>query len=473
MKISRRIVLRGIGGTVLALPFLEGLAPRGAKAGLETPPYAFFMRQANGVAQAANTGEIGEEPERFFPTALGALSAGTMSGRAVDELLDYAGQLLIVKNVNMVDYNFADGHARGAMQGLTAIGPQVEGAAGDSEAGGMSIDHRIGADLNEGGRESLYLYAGQNGWLGGACISHRGAGTRRAALPNPWEAYQTIVGGDTGGGTTTTVEVVERRRSVNDLVRAQLGRLKAHPRLSRADHARLDLHLAAVRDLEVALSCRMDMDAEMMLEGLAPGYNSTDGDEILETARLHMDVAALAIACGYTRSVALQIGNGNDGSTRYRHPMTGDQMENYHYISHRRTSHDSSGAIIPGSDLLHHYIDRQFAQTFKHMLDRLSAYEMPDGNSLLHHGVAVWYNDNSNGPPHGYRNIPYVLGGSAAGFFRQGQHIEVRPGNREANHHMMLNTIGTAVGVRNASGGDLDDFGDPSLPRGTLDELRA
>ncbi len=473
MKISRRVVLRGIGGTVLALPFLEGVAPRGVKAADETPTFAFFFRQANGCAQEESTSEIGAEPERFFPTALGPLTAATMTGRAVDELLDYASELLVVRSVNMKDYDFGDGHARGAMQGLTAHGPLVDGAAGDSEAGGMSIDHLMGTELNDGGRESLYLYSGQNGWLGGPCISHRGAGSRRAATYDPWESYQSMVGGDAGMTETAQMEIVERRRSVNDLVRAQLVRLQSSPRLSRNDHDRLQLHLDAVRDLEVALTCRMDADSEMMLEGLAPGFSSPDGDQILESARLHMDVAALAIACGYTRVATLQIGSGNDGETHYRHPMTGDMMENYHYISHRRLSHDSTGAIIPGSDLLHHYIDRQFAQTFKHMLDRLSAYTMPDGSSLLQHGVAVWYNDNSNGPPHGYQNVPYILAGSCGGFFKQGECIDVQPGDRSPSHNKMLNTLGTAVGLTNASGGDLDDFGDPTLPHGTLDALRA
>ena len=69
MKISRRVVLRGIGGAALSLPFLEGLVPRHARAGVEVAPYAVFFRQANGVAQEANSGEIGEEPERFFVPA--------------------------------------------------------------------------------------------------------------------------------------------------------------------------------------------------------------------------------------------------------------------------------------------------------------------------------------------------------------------------------------------------------------------
>lgn len=472
MKMSRRLVLRGIGGAVVSLPFLEGLMPREVSAGDATQPYAIFFRQANGVAQEQNNDEIGSEPERFFPTALGPLTEATMMGRAVDELVAFRNDLLIVKNVNMFNFNYGDGHARGVMQGLTASGPTVEEAGGDSEAGGMSIDHRIGAELNPDGRDSLVLYCGASGgWLGGACQSYRASGVRRAALHNPFQAYTTMVGGETGLTPEAQMQLVERQRSVNDLVRDQLVTLQSHPALSRADHDRLQLHLDAIRDLEVALTCQMSADEERTFEGMSTGYDSTDGDETLAAARLHMDVAALAVACGYTRSVSIQVGPGNDGSTRYRNTDTGALMENYHYVSHRRTSHDSTGAIIAGSDYLHHLVDRQFAQTFRHLLERLAAYSMPDGQSLLAHGLAIWHNDNSNGPPHGSTNVPYIIGGSANGFLRQGEYLEVEPGSREPTHNKMLNTIGTAVGLRKADGSFLDDFGDPSLPRGLLTDI--
>lgn len=475
MKVSRRIVLKGIGGAVLGLPVLESLAPREASAQELTPePFAIFFRQANGVAQAANTGEIGMEPERFWPTALGALTAETMRGRAVGELEAFRSKLLLVRNVHMQEFNYGDGHARGAMQGLTARGPVVTGAGGDSEAAGESIDHRIGRELNASGRDSLFLYAGRTGgWLGGPCISYRSAGVRRSAIHSPWQAYQAIVGSDGGLSPDAQTQLAARQKSVNDLVRAQLQQVLSRPRLSTSDKRRLNLHLESIRELEVSLTCQLGTDAARQLEGLSTGYDSTNGDDVLAAARLHFQVAALAVACGHTRSVALQIGSGNDGSTRYKNLENGQLMENYHYVSHRRTSHDSSGAVIEGSDLLHHHVDLQFARTFRHLLEQLQAYPMPDGKTLLDHGVAVWYNDNSNGPPHGRHNVPFVLAGGCNGFFKQGQYVEVEAGNRNANHNKMLNTIASAVGVRKADGALLDDFGDPSLPRGILTALRA
>jgi hypothetical protein len=466
--IGRRLVLKGAGSVVLGLPVLEAFLPRRALAGGETtPPYAIFFRQANGVAAAQDT-EIGAEPERFWPTTEGALSAATVTGRALDELTDHLDRLLVVGNVNNEYFDYADGHANGALQGLTAQGPVVPGVGGDSEANGESIDNRIGRELNPDGRDSLFLYAGANyGWLGGPCISYRDANNRRAAIGNPVTAYMGMMGVD----ATQFEQIAARQKSINDLVRGQMQTLMARPELSTADRQRLELHFDSIRDLENSLTCNLTEDQMMEMEGMSPGYESENGDEVLNAAKAHMHIAALAVACGYTRSVAIQVGSGNDGSTRYSNLDTGELMENYHYISHRRASHDSSGSIIANSDLLHSMVDRHFARTFKFLLDKLYEYQLPTGDRLIDTGIACWYNDNGNGPGHAAANTPWIIGGGAGGFLKQGQYIRVANGDGGANISKMLNTVGSAAGLRNDAGDLLDNFGDPGLPTGVFDEL--
>ena len=472
---TRRMVLRGVGGATLALPLLESFAPSRARAQELGQTYAVFFRQANGVACAQNSPLGGSgEPERFWPTAVGALTSGTLSGRALEELLDHSAHLLVIGNVCMKDYDYGDGHARGALQGLTARGPTVNGAGGDSEASGMSIDHLIGSQLNAGGRDSLFMYAGQGGgWLGGPCISYRDSGERRAAFSNPKSAYDAVAGMGGGLSSEAQMQLATRQKSIHDLVRGQLNRLLDHPRLSQADKDRLDLHLTSVRELEVSLSCELDSASVALLDGAEAFYDSSDGDDVWKTTRLHMDVSAMAIACGYTRSVAIQVGNGNDGSNRYRDPDTDQLMENFHYISHRRLSHDDSGAVIAGSDLLHSKCDRQFAQAFKYLIEKLDAYDMPDGKTLLEHGASVWYNDLGNGPGHSSVATPFVIAGSANGYLKQGQYVRLPGGYDDPNHSQVLNTIGAAVGATNGDGDPLDDFGDPALPQGQRSELLA
>ena len=475
MKLSRRRVLRGIGGAFLALPWLESLDGERVAWAQEdaapAPPFAIFFRQANGVATEQLTGEIGAEPERFWPRAVGALDAANLEGRALGMLTGHASRLLVVGNVNMQEFPYGDGHARGALQALTARGPTQPNMGGNSEASGESIDHRIGRELNANGNESLFTYAGTSGgWLGGPCLSYRGPGMRRSALTSPESAFRALTGGVNGAPPAARAR--QRQQSINDRVRGDLSALLGASRLGADDRARLDLHLSSVRDIELALACSVDPGLAAGIRSAGP--SSTDGDAVLAHVRLYMDIAALAVACGHTRAVTIQVGSGNDGATRYRDPSTGAAMEgNFHFISHRRLSHNSEGTILPHSDWLHHTIDVQFAEAFRYLLEKLEQRQVPTG-SLLDAGMAIWFNDLGNGPAHSPKNCPWIIAGSAGGVLKQGQFIRISDGNPGAvNHARLLNTIGAAAGLRKPNGDWIDDFGDPSLDRAPLGELLA
>jgi hypothetical protein len=62
--------------------------------------FGLFICTANGVVQ-----QWSNEPERFWPTSVGALTTGSMEGFAAQRctglLADYADRLLIVRGVNL------------------------------------------------------------------------------------------------------------------------------------------------------------------------------------------------------------------------------------------------------------------------------------------------------------------------------------------------------------------------------------
>ena len=78
-------------------------------------------------------------------------------------------------------------------------------------------------------------------------------------------------------------------------------------------------------------------------------------------------------------------------------------------------------------------------------------------------------NDLSNGPPHSVNNLPYVLAGGADGFLRTGAYVDAG----DVTHNKMLNTLATAVGLRNGNGDPVEDFGHESLEGGLISEMMA
>ena len=133
---------------------------------------------------------------------------------------------------------------------------------------------------------------------------------------------------------------------------------------------------------------------------------------------------------------------------------------------------------------LHHACDRLFAGFYKYLLDLLTEYTTPTG-ALLDQGVAVWTNQCATGA-HSFSNVPWILAGTANGFFKKGQFIQVgngqMPGGSQdgvagdpsvSGVNKMLNTLLTAAGVTKENGDPTDDFGEPALPKGIFSDLLA
>ena len=150
----RRLFLTGAAGVTVGLPFLETFASKGARAaGPDDPGFVVFMRQGNGCSQALPYSNPAE-PEMFWPRNLGALTAASLaadSDRATSELSAYADDLLLVRGVRGALSIGGCGHARGALQALTAQPTGDAEATNNSLALGESLDNRIARELNVDG----------------------------------------------------------------------------------------------------------------------------------------------------------------------------------------------------------------------------------------------------------------------------------------------------------------------------------
>jgi hypothetical protein len=449
VTLSRRGFLLGVGGAMISLPLLESFPSR-ARAGGERRRCAVFLRSGNGVQQAE-----GMEPERFWPTATGTISAATLADRATSVLAPFADRVTIVKGLRRPFGTPACGHAESLPQCLTAH-DTTGGTSNAPLALGPSADWRIQTEL-AGGSDPLTLVAGPTSAYIGPGLSWRLPRERTPAENSPANAFRSLVG--------LPSSMTPARTSVNDYVLAELNALRTNPRLSSRDRRRLDQHFQAIRDIETRVSC-MNADSPLGAEAMAidnPALNDVRPDVV----RLHIRIIAFALSCGRVRAATLQIGEGND-QTQYF--VGGSKLPRFHWISHRIQGDGSEGEPIPNAVELHHEVDKIQLGFYRALLEELDAFDTPLGTSLLDDCAAVWFNDLSAGLSHGGRNVPWIVGGGAGGNLRMGQFVDL---GGEVTYERILNTILTAVGCTDGSGGPVEDFGSPTLPGGRIPELIA
>jgi len=450
--INRRAFLYGAGTIAIGLPFLEGLPERSAWAANAQPIFTFFLCGACGV-----------EPKKFWPGSTGALSGLLSSGKAVDALAAQAANLLIVKGIQFpLSGPSGCGHAQGLSQALTGKTPTGNG--NQATATGPSVDFVISKAINPTGTDPMTLYAGnvKNGFIADR-LSFDDSARVRASVDNPYKLYQKLTGlaapagsgggstgGSAGGGGTVSnpqaEELIKKRKSVNDTIRAELNSLMQNPKLSSADVQRLKQHFDAIRDSETtmttmgtqmaAVGCTLDGVDTSVYQALSSWkYNATNvaNGGIENIVELHMGLVALAFACDYNRTGTLQWGDGTD-HTVYQTPANQTLGNwNFHYISHRT---QSDGAVGQNStaEAAHAEIDvvrmTTLAKGLKHFADR----------GLQNKSVVVWTNHVAEGN-HSMKNVPFVLWGNAGGVLKQGQYVDAAG----ATNGQLYNTIITAA----------------------------
>lgn len=462
--LNRRNFLRGAGGVAIGLPFLEGLPERSAWAAGSEPIFSFFLVAACGVV-----------PSRFFPGSTGPLSADSLasSGKATAKLSAHAANLLFVNKINYpLGGPNGCGHAQGLCQSLTATTPG--GNANQATSNGMSADWAI-AQLATPGEDPLNLYAGnrRNGYIAER-ISFKGggAGQVRSADDNPYNLYSRLVGlvspdgtPPPPGGNPVAQELAATRNSVNDLVRDELTSLMNNPALSAADVQRLEQHFDAIRDTEITMgemvdasaACSMGTIDTTQLEAWADGFAFSTNGMIEDVTKLHMGLVALAFACNFSRTAALQWGDGTD-ATKYDVPSNASLNWPFHHLSHRVPS-DADVGNNPTAENAHAEIDELRMETFAAGLDQFAARGLQDK------GFVMWTNHVSEGPSHSFRNVPTIIWGNARGYLKQGEYVD---GGNSGNNKL-LNTLISAATQDVA--GPTEDFGEGS--GGQLDAIMA
>ncbi len=456
-ELRRRAFLRGVGGVVVGLPFLEALAPK-ANAQAAAPIKRF------GVFFCCN----GVNMKTWFPQGgFGALAASSLTGTANEPLAPHVAKLLYPRGVHMSPRGFGqdggggDDHGKGMAHKLTAQFADEAAAL----AQGESIDYLLARQVNPGPdgarRPPLNLMVGYPANVNGLdYISYSAARKAVQAMNNPWTAYKQFMNlGVTSGSQEAEMRVAQRRQSVLDLVTAQFDDLKRGP-LSKDDKLKLDQHFSYIRELEMGVTKGVTSCGVSSVTSAAQAYQTRgEGksfkgqyDEYGKLTELQLDIYALALACDYTRVATFHFDRGSGGPIFKWDGMNHEY--NHHKLSHGTTCDGGCTDPVSGYESMLSDIDHWHMTKYAYLLKKLDGYTEENGKTLLDNSAILYTNELSDGKAHNFMDLPYVVAGSAGGYFKQGQSVRLGPAdNKSAPHNRLLTTLINALGV------PLDRFG--------------
>jgi len=442
MNLSRRALLRGLGGVALSLPLLQTL-PRVARAQGAFPKRLVVFFNPNGTLKELWSPRGGTETDFALPPLLAPLER-------------HKQDLVIFDGVDMAVADTGPGgpHNRGMATLLTGeIILPGNFADGDGQtagwAGGPSIDQLLADRLAPPTRfRTLELGVRAIENEPRARISYRGADQPVPPENQPLNVYTRLF-----AGMNQDPEVMRRllvqRRSVLDVVREDFARLNA--KLAPEDRRKLEQHAESVRQLERSLEAGVATPSGALCRApeMPPQFDVASEDDFAEIARHQMQLLAMALACDMTRFSTLEFSSALNA---LRFTFMGLREQDGHSLSH-------AGDFSAEQQAQWARMNTWYAEQFAYFLDLLRAVPEGDG-TLLDNTVVLWCSELSRGNTHSHSDMPFLLAGRAGGAIRTGRH-RVFDG---VPHNNLLLGLCHAMGAD-----DLQSFGNREFCTGAID----
>jgi hypothetical protein len=464
LQMNRRMVLRGAGGLMLGLPLLEGFMPR--KAAAQTAmrsPFVLLVVGDNGVVQAGVSLSVASEPEKFWPTATGALTTASMTAdkatRSTGELAAYADKLLIVKGVNLPSARTA---ARTRRRRADPDGGEDHHGRTNCKAMGISVDTAIAKAKNPPGREPLVMHAGMfspggTGFDIPGYVSYITPQQARVYIDSPYKAYQQIIG-VIGNGTTMTTAEQQAQMQRARAARASTTSFAADPGPARAAGAQSE-RPHPPRSAPDGHPRHRGEDRDHAADVHHPRRGHRDDEGERPQALRPVDPRRVGQAVhgpdGLLRRGGLQPGGGLEDRRPDRRPRVHLQRD-VSEVPRRVAPAGLQRDRLPPLPRSH---DAQLLQVpARQGVD----VQHPDG-SAADQGVTIYCNQCATGA-HSFSNIPWIQAGTANGYFKKGQYVVVGSGQQPGGSQDGKGGDGSVSGVNKmlkhpADGGRRDEDG--------------
>lgn len=386
---SRRRALQ-LGGGLLSLPVLQGLAARPARAAIGAAPKRLIvLHTGQGCVLPMHT-PVGSSASFTLPYGLEPLAHLQDRMVVVSGLDNRAASLNSVGNAHQQANLSAFTGQPYAVQDtsrLSAGGPSFEQLLTERIAGDTPFG-RIDLAVGGGGAAGFYttdrFYAGPYDPI--------------VSMNDPFVALTRIFG-DGGISPADAWALRARRASVLDAVSDQLRLLR--PRLDAEAKLRLDAHADKLQALEARVIAGLGECGRPAFATPA-GYDYTYDDDV--SVELMVDILVSAMSCDYARVGTIELTNTHDHAFPWLWAENGGPIfetsvwDNWHLMVH--------ADYQPGMEVVY----RWYMSVLASLLDRLADTEDADGDNMLDGTLVLWMPEFSSGR-HWVRNLPAVLAG--------------------------------------------------------------
>lgn len=470
---GRRVFLRGLGGVIMTLPFLEYFASKSAKAAGPPNRYVFSF---GGTSTGFSGGDA------VVPANVGPLKDNVSVGLQPLADLGVTDVVSVVSGLR-IGWNAAPGPGERVIQWHSStpaiLATGIRSALnGDHEYLQGPTNDQIVSELLHAGTDKKVLpyrvqaayYRGDNG-TGGArgTISARvvnGVVEDVPPISSPRVAYQSLFTGFTPPDpleAEKAKQLLERRKSIIDLVRGDAQSLI--PKLGKADQVRMQRHFDELRALELKLDQVAPPTTSTCMQLPDPGDDPPIGDAVEapasgsytdayanggaysdeeKRATIMGDLIYMAFCCDLSRVASFMFTYGQ--CFLNMKPITAASSD-LHEISHYSMGGGMTGQIELAKGVGWH------VKHWARLIQRLRDTQDSDGSSILDHTALIqtfeggWGEDPEQGKmgeAHSSENMIVLIGGKAGGLHTSpGRHIRA-----DGRHPCeVVSTAMKAVGV--------------------------
>ncbi len=406
--LSRRSFLRGTGGALLSLPWLESLAefaPKSLPAQRLAYFYvpigvvrrSFFPGEAEAIVPKGNNGdkmrsdfvpkiETGFHPLELTPT--------------MEPLAPIKDKITLITGLDRQFQNGTDVHAQCASCFLSSAAPftikssawpldrSLDQIVGD-HVGGQTPFRTLefGCNSHVDNKESIYF---DN-------ISWYGTGHVAPSIRDPRKMYNRLFG----------TKDIQDFRNITDLALEDARALNRT--LGYSDQQKFAEYFDSIRTIEEQMDKLDRMKGEIGKASLPePTAAYLPRGEYI---RLMGDIMVAALQSGLTRVATFMV-----GPERWDTPFTYDSLfdkpMSHHHMSHNQT--------IYVEDL--ERLDRFHMEQYSYLVQKMDTIIEADGSTLLDNTIFTYGSGLGDGSTHQYHDLPIIVAGAGQGKLKTGAH---------------------------------------------------